>query len=800
MTNAVMNFFYLSAAVITNVFFILFLTAGYASATGFIKVGNGGSDTYGEKISDVTLFSETIDIRFDNQMAKTRVVQIFKNNTPRILEGEYIFPLPFGANIVSFATWDDGVKLNGVIMEKVKARKIYDDIVSQLKDPGLLENIGSNTFSARIFPIPAYGTKRLEMEYVEYLPLLNRTYSYVYPLYSEDMEVNARKLSITVELSSDFNIVSPEIYFKSMKFSRNADGNYFASCSAVDFNDKIDFKLSFSFDLSQNESKTLIYKDNYNNDEKFYFLTSFKPFEIQKQTGAEDCIDNNRTAVFLIDTSYSMRGEKKDIVKKLFSALNVFEGYARFNVIFFDSFSRLFAVECQAIDSANFKRLNDHIDKIRPFGDSKPLAAISLLVESIDSLSTGEVNAILISDGLFQTSQNGLPLSKTLKSVFENSRSARSRLTISALAVGAGSENDRLAMISNIFMGEFRELKNINDSQVNFVLAAILKSMAGGLVKNITFKPAPEFDADVYPRGTQNINFDSECYFTGRLNKKFDIRFDLNYEFKGANFTVPASTAVTAKNGSYIALLWARRRVDYLTAYMDEYGENEQMRKEIVELSKRFNFVTKYTSFLAVPPSVLRPRRIKPGDPEIAVSAPVDSKSVIIKLPFSEPLKAEYDVKKQMFIARFTAPAHIKDGRYQARVIIMDKFGREIHHALDFYIDSTPPVVYAKCSPEIITPGCDFIVSASASPDTASIKAKILEFNEILDLKYDKLSKLSLAHAKAPINAAPGIYKMEIEAIDHAGNRSVKYVEYTVALNSAASGDIKKMAGDESVK
>ncbi|HOT78138.1 MAG TPA: VIT domain-containing protein, partial [Candidatus Wallbacteria bacterium] len=141
--------------------------AGEARATGFIKIGDRSKVSEGKQVADVTLISETVDIKFDNQMSKTRVVQVFKNNTSRILEGQYIFPLPFGANIISFATWDDGVKINGVIMEKVKAKKIYDDIVSQMKDPGLLENIGSNTFSARIFPIPAYGTKRLEMEYVE---------------------------------------------------------------------------------------------------------------------------------------------------------------------------------------------------------------------------------------------------------------------------------------------------------------------------------------------------------------------------------------------------------------------------------------------------------------------------------------------------------------------------------------------------------------------------------------------------------------------------------------------------------
>ena len=787
------------------VIFMFIVFVNCASATGFIKAGErGGSGGTGFKIPDVALISEAVSVRFDNQMAKTRVVQIFKNNTPRILEGEYIFPLPFGANIVSFATWDDGVKINGVIMEKVKAKKIYEDIVSQMKDPGLLENIGSNTFCAKIFPIPAYGTKRLEMEYVEYMPLLNRLYTFTYPLYSEELDINARNLSIDVEIVSDFEVVSPQIYFKNIAFVKKSSKNYTASYAAQAFNDKVDFKAAFSLDMAASASKTLVYSDTYNGSEEIYFLTSLRPFD--NETASPPAAEaNNKNAVFLIDTSYSMRGEKNDIVKKIFSGIDQLDGYGNFNAIFFDSKVSVLAPDFIKADKAGFAKLQSRIDKIKPFGASRPLAAINELIKLVKKSDCAEVNAVLISDGLYQTSEGGRPLSKSLKSAFDSDDYIKKCLTISALAVGAGCENDRLTMVSNAFMGEFRELKNLYDNQAQLIIPSILKSMAGGIVKNISFKPSGTMNASLYPQYLQNVNFDSECYAVGRLNNKSDISLDLSYEFKGRGNAKKIFEPITEKpsQASYIALLWARQRVNYLTAYIDENGENEDMRKEIVELSKRFNFVTKYTSFLAVPPSVLRPRRIKPGDPEISVSAPRDSKLVLIKLPFAEPLKAEYDEKKGLFVARFTAPAHIKDGRYEARVMIVDKFNRENHHTLDFFIDSTPPALYAKCTPEIISAGGSFVITANASPDTVSIKAK-MPGGEILVLKYDPLSKLSRAEGVIKRGAKPGTAQIEVEAIDQAGNRSVKFIKYTIAAESAAltgaGGNFENTAGVSDVK
>ena len=114
-----------------------------------------------------------ITVRIDNGDARVFVRQVFANHTGGIQEGNYIFALPSQATISDFATWDGPTRIPAVILERKRAEEIYNQLKQQAVDPGLLqmgergaeEAKRTSVFSARIVPIPAFGTKRLEIEY-----------------------------------------------------------------------------------------------------------------------------------------------------------------------------------------------------------------------------------------------------------------------------------------------------------------------------------------------------------------------------------------------------------------------------------------------------------------------------------------------------------------------------------------------------------------------------------------------------------------------------------------------------------
>ena len=88
--------------------------------------------------------------------------------------------------------------------------------------------------------------------------------------------------------------------------------------------------------------------------------------------------------------------------------------------------------------------------------------------------------------------------------------------------------------------------------------------------------------------------------------------------------------------------LWARARVDALLEKIQREGEDQATIDEIIRLARQYKFVTPYTSFLAVPRALLRPRVIRPGDPVLRVKTDESIFSVTALFPFGLVQKLRY--------------------------------------------------------------------------------------------------------------------------------------------------------------
>ena len=176
----------------------------------------------GSEQPDPTVFSlneMSVEVRIDNGIARTQIRQIFGNHTGGVKEGVYHFALPTNAVISDFAVWEDVVRIPGVILERKRAEEIYNRARAQPIDPGLLqmgdgdaaEARRSSMFTVKIVPIPAYGTKRVEIEYQEPVTVENLESVLAVPLRPDVYRAQtAGHLSVLIELRSahairDFN-------------------------------------------------------------------------------------------------------------------------------------------------------------------------------------------------------------------------------------------------------------------------------------------------------------------------------------------------------------------------------------------------------------------------------------------------------------------------------------------------------------------------------------------------------------------------------------------------------------------
>ena len=261
----------------------------------------------------LTLDEMTIRVVIDNGHAKVNVIQIFANHTSGPIEGNYVFALPGRALISDFAVWDDTTRIPGVILERKRAEELYNDIRAQAIDPGLLqmgerdadEARRSSIFSARIAPIPAYGTKRLEMEYQERLQVEQGDAYFSIPLRPDVYHAQtAGKLSITLDLKSAHAMRDAQFLAKiyPMQITGRTDKGLHATFQgqAVSFTE--DFALKYSLDARRDSLEVLTYRDG--TDPGFFEASALLNLP---QTAAQT---RPRSIVVLFDASLSMQWEK----------------------------------------------------------------------------------------------------------------------------------------------------------------------------------------------------------------------------------------------------------------------------------------------------------------------------------------------------------------------------------------------------------------------------------------------------------------------------------------------------------
>lgn len=107
-----------------------------------------------------------IAVRIVGRIAETRMTLTFANSDGRVRAGDLYLPLPRGATISGYALDIGGRMVDGVVVGKDEARRIFEIEVRKGVDPGLAEWTRGNVFHTRVFPIPANGTRTVMVRWV----------------------------------------------------------------------------------------------------------------------------------------------------------------------------------------------------------------------------------------------------------------------------------------------------------------------------------------------------------------------------------------------------------------------------------------------------------------------------------------------------------------------------------------------------------------------------------------------------------------------------------------------------------
>ena len=127
--------------------------------------GTSANESLGSLIVNVdgrneplTVGYHKVSVEIRDQIARTTIEESFVNHTVNRLEGVFHFPLPQDASISGFGMWIGGDLIEADVVEKQRAREIYETILREKRDPGCWN--GPAATSSRPACSPSRRTRR----------------------------------------------------------------------------------------------------------------------------------------------------------------------------------------------------------------------------------------------------------------------------------------------------------------------------------------------------------------------------------------------------------------------------------------------------------------------------------------------------------------------------------------------------------------------------------------------------------------------------------------------------------------
>lgn len=528
-----------------------------------------------DKAGTAPLATDSLEVRvfLVGRMAKTEVKQVFRNHTNRQTEGTYSFRLPENASLSRLAMDVEGKMVEGELVEREKARLIYEGIVRKQKDPALLEWTGNNRFSTQLFPIPAKGTKTVILTYEQMLPAEFGQLAYDYSLPNLEAVTDGEKINaFSFTLESEDGLELKEARYGAKITQRSLGGQ--VTLEQKNFTPRGNVRVNLRMKQDNIQTATI---RTARRAGVGYFLADL-PINLPGGTAPGDVKD----FILAIDTS---AGAGKPVVEQSLALARTFiersSKGARFAIITGDlevnvcgeGLDASAALAClKGVRSGGASDLGEMIEKAgsaaRKLGRSS--------------------HTFLIGDGVATIGEmDGELLEAKVKYQFEDPKH-----TFHTLAMGHGPNEEGLRTMARIGGGQ--TLRIIPGEPEPLTAVRMQSAVRSALLEGIEIKVVDGEVKELVPAKPMRMAHGEQLGIFGVANKNATLEVTGTYLGKAWKRTIKVGENKSKDATSpQIARFWARGRI------ADMLDENAP-RPDVVALSLEYGVMSPYTSFLVL--------------------------------------------------------------------------------------------------------------------------------------------------------------------------------------------------------
>ena len=543
------------------------------------------------------LESLSVDAEIENSVAQVVVSQTFNNTGSSTIEASFVFPIPYDGAIDSLTFLVEGKEFAGELLDAAEARKRYEAIVRQNRDPALLEWVGTGLYQTSVFPIPPGQSRTVELRYTQLLRQQDGLTEFFFPTKCARQNVAPSKTTFATRIVGETeikNVYSPTF---DVQIERVATNVVKTTCTLENQAPTRDFRLFFDQNADELSAKIQSYRPNPKEDGYFLLLASPKIVSEVKERPT-------KTIVFALDVSGSMSGSKieqaRESLKFVLERLNDGD---KFNVVLFGTDVRSFSENLRTIDAASRTEALSFVDAVRSRGSTNIEDALSVSFKQLaQDESANPKYLFFFSDGEPTTGEtNEMKLAQLAR---DKNNGAR------FFSFGLGYDvNSRLLdrfVRDGRGQGEYvKPNENVEER-----VAALYNRVEAPIFTDVEFAfelkedaKAQYFTNQIYPSGKIDVYAGEQLVVVGRYAKSGPIVVKANGKVDGNDvaFSFEGTLANESSDSTYafVERIWATRRVGEIVDRLDLDGANDELLNELLELSKKHGIMTPYTAFLA---------------------------------------------------------------------------------------------------------------------------------------------------------------------------------------------------------
>ncbi len=491
-----------------------------------------------------------IDVKVTANIAVTTFDMYFHNHLDRELEGQLIFPLGEGQTVSRFAMDVNGKLREGVVVEKAKGRQVFESIVREHIDPGLLELTQGNNFKSRVYPIPPRGHKHIVIAYEQELKDIGDGFLYLLPLQFKDkidrFSVRAEVFKQNIEPDLSKNALE-NFRFEKWRESYIAEAEY--------ENYRADKQLAFTMPKEANRQRIFVEEDPRYEDTRYFYINIDPEILTEKEKLP-------KKITLLWDASNS--ASNKDIEKEINLLSAYFEKIenGKITLVLFSNDPE--PAENYTLKNGHWQALKNRLQNVTYDGGTQ-LGALKLNQYKCDEY-------ILFSDGLSNFGESEISLPEKPVNVINSSPSA---------------DHSYLKYIARTTGGVYLNLNTMTEAE----------ALRGLTTQSFYYISATYSEAAIeatYPSVPTPIVKDFSL--SGRLLEK-NATITLHFGF-GSDVKYSREIKIDSKShhseSGFVKRIWAQKKIAELDLHYEKH------KNEIAELGKAQGIITRNTSLIVL--------------------------------------------------------------------------------------------------------------------------------------------------------------------------------------------------------